>query len=222
MAMNLRLAHIDSTFQPMFCAYPCDPGAVKEMFGRKMDADSVNKQMQIVRNKGHKPRYGRYKWRLGGIASDAGHAFPRAPLLNLQDNIDLGKRKRDDQGETDELGGSTSVNSTKNTVSRVPVHPALLQLLQRPRLPDAALACRVESSSLRNSDISDPGLREDIGVFDDAGAVAESTAVDLAVPSFTVPKPGLKAARKSGKGKGVVSSVLGADGSIRLEQSRML
>jgi hypothetical protein len=65
---------------------------------------------------------------------------------------------------------------------------------------------------------------EDIGVFDDPVSSALPTA-DAAVAgpvSFSVPKPGLKATKKPTKGKGVVSSVLGADGSIRLEQSRML
>ena len=83
----------------------------------------------------------------------------------------------------------------------------------------------------------DSPLTEDIGVFDDPGPVPGSISSQSSllsdtvaalpdsdqVPTFTVNKPSLKSARKpGGKGKGVVSSVLGADGSIRLEQSRML
>lgn len=42
-------------------------------------------------------------------------------------------------------------------------------------------------------------------------------------PVFSVPKPGLKSARRpTGKGRGVLGSVLAADGSVTQEQSRML
>ena len=64
-------------------------------------------------------------------------------------------------------------------------------------------------------------LTEDIGVFDEPGPVPPRVHFEEQVPTFTVPKPSLKA-KKPAKGKGVVSSVLGADGSIRQEQSRML
>jgi uncharacterized membrane protein len=44
-----------------------------------------------------------------------------------------------------------------------------------------------------------------------------------ALPSFTVAKPGIKAAKKAtGRGKGVIGAVLGADGSVTHEQSHML
>ena len=80
---------------------------------------------------------------------------------------------------------------------------------------------------------------EDAGVFDEparptdasGGAISEefrgafseafNESLNEAVPAFTVAKPGLKSAKKP-RGKGVVSSVLSADGSIRQEQSRML
>ena len=55
------------------------------------------------------------------------------------------------------------------------------------------------------------GLLADIGLFEEA----ESR------PAFSVPKPGLKPAKRA-KGRGVLSSVLGSDGSVTQEQSRML
>ena len=64
----------------------------------------------------------------------------------------------------------------------------------------------------------DGGLREPAG--SSQGVFEESRRE----PVFSVPKPGLKAAgkRPAAKGRGVLSSVLAADGSVTQEQSRML
>jgi hypothetical protein len=62
------------------------------------------------------------------------------------------------------------------------------------------------------------GLTEDIGVLEDAGPLlsfSSSTPIHVA-------KPGLKQKRPSGRGKGVPSSVLAADGSVTQQQASML
>ena len=76
-------------------------------------------------------------------------------------------------------------------------------------------------------------LSEDFGSMEDAGPLLGSQAapVDLAAeglplthrPQFSVPKPGLKSARRpAARGKGVVGAVLAPDGSVTHEPSRML
>ena len=73
---------------------------------------------------------------------------------------------------------------------------------------------------------------EDIGTMEDAGPLMGSTpappseTIDLraaALTQFSVPKPGLKSAKRTpARGKGVVGAVLAADGSVTHEPSRML
>ena len=74
---------------------------------------------------------------------------------------------------------------------------------------------------------------EDIGVMEDAGPLMGSSAsqppveslevLSAAPPQFSVPKPGLKSAKRApARGKGVVGTVLAADGSVTQEPSRML
>ena len=71
---------------------------------------------------------------------------------------------------------------------------------------------RVESSMPSSAS----GLTEDIGVFEEAGPVRPSHL-------FSVAKPGLsKAAKRPPKARGIMGSVLSADGSVTREQSRML
>jgi hypothetical protein len=159
------------------------------------------------------------------------------PLLRLERDIDLGKRKRaggewemdgiiPGEPERDEQRDVKHHAPESRASQWLPVHPSLLahltstsvkatiaQTTAQTTAPTITKSAETEQATAQSS-----ALEEDIGVFDDPGPVPAFT-----VPAFTVPKPSLKApARKSGKGKGVVSSVLGADGSVRLEQSRML
>ena len=69
--------------------------------------------------------------------------------------------------------------------------------------------------------------------MEDAGPLMGSSAsqpsveslevLSAAPPQFSVPKPGLKSAKRApARGKGVVGTVLAADGSVTHEPSRML
>ena len=124
---------------------------------------------------------------------------------------------------------------------RVPINPSLLAQMSA----DGGSAKRTPLAPPIAARLQGHG--EDVGVFDvpgiamsgglgraqaDAQADAQTDSLtdaqtdtgdtlNEAVPTFTVAKPGLKSAKKP-KGRGLVSSVLGADGSIRQEQSRML
>jgi hypothetical protein len=157
------------------------------------------------------------------VSSEYSDTCSHTSLLRLGHDIDLGKRKRED---TTVEAQTANLPQAHTSTHRIPVHRALLARPTRP-YSDGSVQLNLDKSSAPS------GLEEDIGVFDDAGPVGaggtsavdavDSVGSNVSVPAFTVSKPGLKsAARKSGKGKGVVSSVLGADGSIRLEQSRML
>jgi len=76
-------------------------------------------------------------------------------------------------------------------------------------------------------------LEEDMGVMEDAGplmpslsaaAHAEPSDLRAAAPSqFSVPKPGLKSAKRpAARGKGVMGALLATNGSVTHESSRML
>ena len=67
-----------------------------------------------------------------------------------------------------------------------------------------------------------PGISELAPPSGSAGLVEEIGFFEESRPAFSVPKPGLKAAPRRGKGKGVLSAVLASDGSVTQEQSRML
>jgi hypothetical protein len=252
MAQNLRLGHIDSTFQPVFCQFPSKDcffdiveeegkkeykkekkGSYEEGYYalvkarcRDMHADESSDAAKDARKaKSMSTAGAKVK-----VVSDAGKQFKTSLLRLGREALDTSttssatssaKRSRI---QLEDVG----INNNSGKATRASVHPGLLQQLQASSSSSSLSALRV---SFQNSS----PLTEDIGVFDDPGPVsggqsaesgiAEDISADLgqAVPTFTVPKPSLKSARKSsGRGKGVVSSVLGADGSIRLEQSSML
>ena len=223
MAMNLRLGHIDSTFQPCFCRCPCNSESMSETLKNILDSYASEIKMgmtfkQLLDSK-LKEKYSSD----AKVSSEYSDTCSHTSLLRLGHDIDLGKRKRED---TTVEAQTANLPQAHTSTHRIPVHRALLARPTRP-YSDGSVQLNLDKSSAPS------GLEEDIGVFDDAGPVGaggtsavdavDSVGSNVSVPAFTVSKPGLKsAARKSGKGKGVVSSVLGADGSIRLEQSRML
>jgi hypothetical protein len=84
---------------------------------------------------------------------------------------------------------------------------------------DDFVAAEVTPASLYT--IHETGLTEDIGFFDDPGPLPSSSLSSEPLP-FNVVKPGLKSSRKVSRGKGVPSSVLGADGSVTQQQASML
>ena len=253
MAMNLRLGHIDSTFQPVFYALPLNKKSFEKTYESMIDEYNIGKdigfqhkilQILLKRFSGGDEdggRHGSANVDAGPDAptemmvSDASKHFNRPSLLRLQRDISTSstsgtsgtsitsvKRQRDEVTTDREDSG-------RRAVQRVSVHPSLLVQLSKPLppLPEKVTTNigNMASQPTTSAPSQPPAAEvppEDIGVFEEAGPVTGSVASE-AVPAFTVPKPGLnKTTRKSGKGKGVVSSVLGADGSIRLEESRML
>jgi hypothetical protein len=70
------------------------------------------------------------------------------------------------------------------------------------------------------------GLTEDIGTFEELpplsskhGGAEQQSSSQL----FQIPKPGIRSAKRpSGRSKGVLGALLGTDGSVRQEESRML
>jgi hypothetical protein len=240
MAQNLRLGHIESTFQPDFCKFTKDDQLI-EISGGSMKKKLANvqsqieydgneakkyKNIQLMLNAGKKLEdrrkrraeadkhstagFGRGSLSTGTVSSVL--QLPKAPQLSstLQSHPEQEQAYPNKRRHLDSL--------------RSPVDPSLLARLSQPAAPSPSLPLP-ESSQAEPSAFS-----KDIGVFDDPGPVPSRvrfeeeqapSSVEVPVPSFTVPKPSLKS-KKPAKGKGVVSSVLGADGSIRQEQSRML
>ena len=108
----------------------------------------------------------------------------------------------------------------RQAVARFSVHPSLLAAL-RGEVPVAAAPEAVENLEIvveAGPKASAP-LSEDSGVFEPAsvGAFMDTTEV----PTFTVAKPSLKAKKPARKGV-ITSSLLGVDGGVSQEQSRML
>ena len=77
-------------------------------------------------------------------------------------------------------------------------------------------------SHIPSSHIPAPGISELAPPSGSAGLVEEIGFFEESRPTFSVPKPGLKAAPRRNKGKGVMGAVLASDGSVTQEQSRML
>ena len=211
MALNLRLGHIDSTFQPDFCLFSYPKKMLADHYKKltdywkdivKIDTKTKERLAELMKN----------------VVENEGF---ESVLKTKSMDTNLGKRQR--QNTTLHLEGLDSVEQSpvpapikKQQIDdlRSPVHPSLLAGLSR-------MAAAKQSIPPPESSVSVSAAEEDIGVFDDPGPVPSRVSFEEQVPTFTVPKPSLKA-KKSAKGKGVVSSVLGADGSIRQEQSRML
>ena len=227
MALNLRLGHIESTFQPDYCTLKYDRDAIASSL--KKASDSVEEILKDNDESLHKWTEGlrRFKDALPdkskstetGASSLLGTNKKRpSSTLHLQSLMD--------QSDTPEPTKKRHVDNLRSAV-----HPSILAELNgtsrasRP-LPESVRSTHSSADTTRSSVQPEAvqessALMEDIGVFDEPGPVPPRVHFEEQVPTFTVPKPSLKA-KKPAKGKGVVSSVLGADGSIRQEQSRML
>ena len=106
----------------------------------------------------------------------------------------------------------------RQAVARFSVHPSLLAALRGgvPAAPEAVenLEIVVEAGPKASAPLS-----EDSGVFEPASVGASMDTTE--VPTFTVAKPSLKAKKPARKGV-ITSSLLGVDGGVSQEQSRML
>ena len=95
-----------------------------------------------------------------------------------------------------------------------------------PSVSSAAPEARVESCVELNPVGASMGMTEDIGMFEFGDSMMQpkqTKADECIVPSFQVPKPGIRQQKKSSvKGRGVLGALLGSDGSVTHEQSRML
>jgi hypothetical protein len=102
----------------------------------------------------------------------------------------------------------------RQAVARFSVHPSLLAALrEEPKQSQPPLSVPEAGPA---EAIQPQAPAEDSGVFEPArGLDAEE------VPAFTVAKPSLKAKKPARKGV-ITSSLLGVDGGVSQEQSRML
>lgn len=211
LANNLRTGHMDVTFQPTFLAIPFrDPGAavgpavhgaagrnVFNFIGREVETTKRSWQNALRLERG-----------FDGGGMDTGTSLGSGTGYDA-----LRPHTRDDEG-----------SKWTKRVKFVRIEDGGYE---RPLFRPAPVP--IASQPPRFS------FDEDIGVMEDAGPLMSSSAsaappatdtLDLqsAAPStFSVPKPGLKSAKRApARGKGVVGAVLAADGSVTHEPSRML
>ena len=215
LANNLRTGHMDLTFQPTFQAIPYrDPAAplgaavhgragrnVFNFIGREAPNEgskrSWNNALRLERGfDGNADS--------GSAAVDAGGAMGSG-----YDELRSMSHQGDDTGKW----------SKKVRFMKIIEHTGSM-------MPPVALSAPAPKPPVPRFSFD-----EDIGVMEDAGPLLASSSrdantVDLqatAPQQFSVPKPGLKSAKRAPlRGKGVMGAVLAPDGSVTHEPSRML
>lgn len=212
MANMLRNGHIDVTFQPTFYAIPYRDFYQQDgeaVFARGVHwqppmLDPRQREANIYNFLGSsagekRNRQLRLEQGFADAPPSQEHFHRRVQTRNNGSTVPIPMHGWDDDEEMPAVSASKSVTFAADA-----------QSLQT----GAALPAISESDS---------GLTEDIGVFDDPGPLPSLSTAPAPAP-FNVPKPGLKtAARKSAaRGKGVLSSVLAADGSVTQQQASML
>ena len=228
MALNLKIGHIDSTFQPVFIAFDMDRASKqksREIFlddfleGTIEWAQGNPESMQMLVDYGyaaalptggHEKRRGVKvvggKLRATGMMSDAGERRPTSLRL---ESVFVEPQHQEPHQEPPRK---------RQAVARFSVHPSLLAALRGevPAAPEAVenLEIVVEAGPKASAPLS-----EDSGVFEPASVGASMDTTE--VPTFTVAKPSLKAKKPARKGV-ITSSLLGVDGGVSQEQSRML
>ena len=215
MALNLRLGHIDSTFQPVYCAYDIDKESctnVQALWRGILEAErrkweKTSEGIDAIRNTNSG---------MGGIAADAGKRGGRS-LVVLESVYEEAPQPEPPR--------------KRQAVARFSVHPSLLAALRGEEravkhsisvpLPEVRSvdAGSVEAGPVEAGPVEalqSQAPAEDSGVFEPARALHAEE-----VPAFTVAKPALKAKKPAKKGV-ITSSLLGVDGGVSQEQSRML
>jgi hypothetical protein len=213
MANNLKTGHMDLTFQPTFYATP------------HRDFNNQNGVGSTVNFAG------------GFVPPGMPPAVFIAPAPRNVFNF-IGSREEDETKKREwrqtlslEMDGGSGMAETTTVSHRV------LEDSKRARNEESESVARL-SAYLSTPLASAPGSTNDTGnggLLDslrEMGTPFESsttTATTLSEDSsssqsvFSVPKPGIKNVKRPPiRGKGVISAVLGADGSVTHEQSRML
>lgn len=211
MANNLRTAHIDVTFQPSFFAVPnrdfANQGGPPVLFrrpaGAPAGAPGGGPAQMNVRN-------------FIGSSAQSGTKRDWSQMLSIEmvapetaENYHYVPTTQNDAGglfsRLAAVGSREPFAKRLQTVVEEPAAPTAVRVAE-PEIIDTGLL-----SMLNNSEPST-----------DAAASAAEPQPEVS-QSFTVAKPGIKAAKKAtGRGKGVIGAVLGPDGSVTHEQSHML
>jgi hypothetical protein len=236
MANNLRTGHLDATFQPTFYTSPFrhfgaqgGPPVDVEQPGRNVfnhlgaeEAGPWRSALRLERDfegkpAGKRPREGRRDLvavsmpSLAGRAPmvpifqegrlEAGAASPGMVSVSMQGMGSVSMPGVASQGAVSASQGMVSVSMQGMSMQGLPLPGTAQQGMVSVAMPGA----------------SEAGLTEDIGVFEEALTRQEGSHL------FSVAKPGLpKAAKRPQKARGIMGSILSADGSVSREQSRML
>ena len=239
MANNLRTAHIDVTFQPAFLAIPYrdhahqNGAAVLTQVGPGGIPRNVHNVIGDPMERSSNLKRG---WnQMLSIEMAAPHFSTPGSSMDTQN-----------QGSLSVFGDSSSITSRLSGMGsrhqflkrHVAFMPPVLEEQARVRSrKETPSESRPEEASITPMQGSFRGTeaqgstREaiDNGALSTLRETASSTAQAMEIPTteapaaFTISKPGIKSSKRpSGRGKGVIGAVLGADGSVTHEQSRML
>lgn len=221
MANNLRTGHMDATFQPTFYSAPYR--AIELQDGPALDTEQP-----------------------AGQARNAFNLLGAEWQSSLRLERDFGKRPREDEEErpaararlapmvpvtraASAQAGMVPVQRQAGVPGMIPVQrqaevagmvPVQRQAGMIPvqRLAEMPPPTGMIQVNRQAEHVQESGLTEDIGVLEEAGPLPPRPSL-----LFSVAKPGLpKPARRPQKSRGILGSVLSADGSVSHEQSRML
>jgi hypothetical protein len=221
MANNLRTAHIDVTFQPSFHAVPYrdhahqgGPAVLTRVVGGPPPVRNVHNFIGDSLDRSAKRGWNQL---LSIEMPTLEEPAQTAQGLDLHQNI---------TARVNTLG-SRDQFVKKRQVSSVPLFSATPSLAHQEQAVHHATF--VDQGSFATPEPIDSGYGEgrgtiDTGLLSALAETAPSLASSEAVPNaFTITKPGIKSAKRpSNRSKGVLGAVLGADGSVTHEQSRML
>ena len=239
LANNLRTGHMDVTFQPSFQGVPYRDFAAPiapAVYGRQ-GRNVFNVLGDEALQDGGKRSWNHALRLEKGFEMCARNGM--GGLQNVASEYDFGCNFAADSGVSENI--SKRVRFERNPPP----------LMEEARPYDKTLSTMSSTTSSTTSSAVVPevprfSFEEDIGVMEDAGpllvasaaAAAAAVSVETAAtetttinekeavalpPQFSVPKPGLKAAKRPpARGKGVIGAVLAPDGSVTHEPSRML
>lgn len=210
MANNLKTGHMDLTFQPTFYATP------------NRDFGNQNGLGTTVTHPGY------------FAAPGAPPGIWNAPVQRNVFNF-IGSREEDETKKREwrqtlslEMDGSTTTTISQGISAEDSKRARNDESASMARL-SAYLNTPLAPASTYTGDSSSGGLLDSLREMGTPFETSTTTATTLSEDSsssqnvFHVPRPGIKNVKRPPiRGKGVISAVLGADGSVTHEQSRML
>jgi hypothetical protein len=229
----LRTAHIDVTFQPTFFAVPHRdfanqnvPGVLVRRPPGVVPARNVHNFIGESTERGSKRGWNQIL-SIEMTAPDTSFGLSGEADEKISGHSDVFSSRLCSLGSRDKFTPKKQVRFMPPIPERPPVpsfnrsdHPQPVQeIIDRGEVIDTGLL-----SALRDSAPAGAGSNStSANISNDMQGVGSAAPQENSMPVFSISKPGIKSSKKpTGRGKGVIGAVLGADGSVTHEQSRML